>query len=313
MKAVGMLLLAAIALVAVWTSSKLSARQEAGRVLAQAETALTRVESAKQAAHNAYAEQERQRAQLRREVAAAPASPATTASTPAAVEPNAEVKALSKMAAEDHAARKTPKGQLVDLAWRRANVGEANAAFYRSAGWSPERVRAYEDILMKREEGVADLQAVAAERGSSMEHPDFQKLSGALYLDYEKSARELLGGEDYTKLVNFGRTVSVRDLVGSVAGAALVEGVPLSAQQVERLVQALAETSESYRKGQTAMGIDFDWAAVELLLPGILSEQQLAFVRTMEAPGGGLFHIRWNAELVKATSAEAKARRSAGK
>ena len=46
--------------------------------------------------------------------------------------------------------------------------------------------------------------------------------------------------------------------------------------------------------------IDRDWEQVQARAAGILSPSQLAFIQSVEPPGGGVLHARWSAAVQRA-------------
>ncbi|MES2697961.1 MAG: hypothetical protein V4773_31155 [Verrucomicrobiota bacterium] len=209
------------------------------------------------------------------------------------------------------AAQKDPAWQLKQLNSLRARTGDRYGILYRAAGWSSDRTRAFEDNYMKREEHHMDLNAAAQAQGIDLSDPAIVKMRGEIYREYEKAQRALLGDAGYAQLEDYERTSSLRDIVRAVGGAATVEGTPITSEQAEAVVRVLANASESYRQGKPASATNVDWAAAERELAGVLSDAQLAFFRSVEAPGG-VFHARWGAELNKAMAAERK-RKAGGK
>jgi hypothetical protein len=69
-----------------------------------------------------------------------------------------------------------------------------------------------------------------------------------------------LGEAGYAKLQEHERTRAVRGDINTLAGKLAVDGLPLSAEQGEQLVQVLAEANTSYRAGKA---VDSPWAALQ--------------------------------------------------
>jgi hypothetical protein len=76
----------------------------------------------------------------------------------------------------------------------------------------------------------------------------------------EAVEREVLGEAGYAKLQEHERTRAVRGDINTLAGKLAVDGLPLSAEQGEQLVQVLAEANTSYRAGKAA---DSPWTALQ--------------------------------------------------
>jgi hypothetical protein len=233
------------------------------------------------------------------EIAAAPALPksAGTSARSGALTLNEEIKRWQEE-------QRRPEAQLKDLAERRARLPNTFGLFYRQLRLTAEEVRAFEDIAMRREEQVGDLMAVAQAQGLSLGDRAVSKLWETIHGDIERQQRELLGEAGFQELKTYERTAGIRDVVRHLAALTTVFGETFTPQQIERLVPLIANTTEGFRKGQYASAIAVDWNAALAAAATVLSPRQIELISTFEPDGGGMFHARWNGELVKATRPE---------
>ena len=202
--------------------------------------------------------------------------------------------------------QKRPETQLRFLAERRGRLPETYGPFYRQLRLMPTEVRAFEDIRMHKEEAEADLLAVAQSQGLSLGDKSVGKLWNDIQADVERQQRELLGEGGLQELKNYERSAGVRDLARNFAALTAVFGEPISPKQIEQLIPQLANASPEYRKGRFALASSLDWTTALAAAAGVLTARQFELVSTLDADGGGLFHARWNAELVKATRSPGK-------
>lgn len=196
-----------------------------------------------------------------------------------------------------------PKVQLRDLANRRSWQRDRYSAFFVLAGLSPEAEATFVENCANRDANNQDLNAAARKQGIEFNDPGISRMRGEIYQEYDKSQRALLGEAGFAKLQEYERTASLRTLVGAVAGAAAVEGAAFSPAQAETVLQVLASASASYQRGRQGSATDIDWAMAEPQLATLLTPAQMTFFRTVEAPGG-VFHSRWNGELIRAIDGE---------
>ena len=199
-----------------------------------------------------------------------------------------------------------PESQVRWFASLRAATQRQYAPLFRGLNLDAPQREAFIANKAKLDESNSDLNAAAQAQGFDVNDPAIVKLRGELYSSYEKAQRELLGEAGYRELKEFERTSSARDRIGSLAGLAAVSGVALTPVQIDQLLRAFADASPAYRKGGSASIADLDWTALEAAMGTILSAEQRTLFATQETPGGagGLYHARWNAELVRATRAE---------
>ena len=202
--------------------------------------------------------------------------------------------------------RNEPDAEALYLAKSRSDLVARYGPLFRLLGLSAERVASFQDIAIKREEAEMDLADVLRTRGTEDSGAAVAKLKAAAEAEYETTQRELLGEEGYRQLKEYERTSWMRDMISAVAGAAVVEHAPFTAQQADELVRAMADSSTAYRSGGAAMINTVDWASVDALARRILSAEQFAVFSTMD-PGpthGGLLQNRMYSLVARADEAD---------
>lgn len=204
--------------------------------------------------------------------------------------------------------RERPEEQLRWFEQLRATNRRRYDGLFRQLGLSEAQRAQFIRNFSEREERHSDLNAAAQALGIDPASPEIVKARGELYADHAKAQKALLGEAGYAAMQEYDRTSSLRESVANLAGLAAVSGVPLAAGQADALVRALAETVPQYRTGGRAALTEAEPATVEAALRQVLTTEQFSVFTTQEAPGaaGGIFHARWNGELLRAMAEEKK-------
>ena len=203
--------------------------------------------------------------------------------------------------------RNEPDTEAFYLATKRADLAATYGSFFRRHGLSPDVEARFQDAIIKLEETRMDLAGVRQTQGVDANDGAVAALQKKADADYDAALRDLLGDSGYQRFQDYGRTAWIRGMVSAMAGVAVVERAPFSAQQVDAVVQVIANANESYGRGGYPLPRDVDWGAVEIQVRGILSDEQFRILTTMD-PGPnrvGFVQMRMNAIIERAKQAEA--------
>lgn len=217
------------------------------------------------------------------------------------------VRTLSDIIANDAATEVLMLGRL------RGVVLLEYGPFFRARRISAEMIAKFQENYVKQAEQYADLRAVGQTQDEAGQQT-VKALRKKAEADYQAAQAELLGAENYRLLKEFEHTLPVRNVVLlGLAGAAALEGVPLTTEQGERLVQAaLGTVARDGSVDPVGLLKDIDWNALDERARGILSSEQFAIFRGVAVPAG--FKSRWQLELEaaaqRAQEAEAAAART---
>lgn len=272
---------------------------EVGREMARTSKAIQALEQRLAAADRAPSDQQTPSTSLAKNETSAPAlSPAS-----------ARVAAMLRKFQESF---NNPTAQAVRLASGRAKLRNSHGVLFRRLGLTPAQMERFQDITARRDEQKMDLNEIlrveaeangiiSAETGGAV-----SKLMSQVDADYEAGQRALLGEEGFRELREYGRTVETRTIASELAGAAVVAGVPFTAQQAEQLTQVLANASSAYREGGEASVWTIDWNQADEQARGILSEPQWTLFKTIDPPlsNNGRFNRRYNDAMSAASKAE---------
>jgi len=216
----------------------------------------------------------------------------TAASQPAAAVPQktsqeTEKEILQTFLAQVSAQEKDPKLQALYLRSNRAKTQTTFSPLYRQLQLTPAQTASFEEIIAQRDERLQDIVPTAKGLGLKLDDPAIRKFINDTNVEFHAQMRSLLGDAPYLKFVEYERTVSVRQIVSHIAGAATLADAALSPAQTERIVGIIAGTSSRYAQGGWAE--DIDWEIVDAQAQTILTPKQFEVFTTMEGNGGRLF------------------------
>lgn len=193
-----------------------------------------------------------------------------------------------------------PAQQVLELKRLRAAYQEEYGDFFRQSAFSPEQITRFLDLYVGFDERMMDLRAIARTRDKSGQEA-LEKLMQTTREDFEAKRASLLGVEMDRQFQVYSRvTVPLENvLVRGLAGAAALEGVPLTAAQGDRLLEAAFVSMPTGAAGNVTTGLKaMDWPAFEERAREILSPAQFRIFST-QAPMSG-FQSRTSYELESA-------------
>jgi DNA repair exonuclease SbcCD ATPase subunit len=185
---------------------------------------------------------------------------------------------------------KDPKIQSIRLASHRAQLLATHGVLFRKLGLTPSEIERFQDIAARKEEQNLDLDGIleseAQQNGAVSPETKraVEKLREQVKSEAETARKELLGEERSKALEEYNRTAETRRLVGDVAGAAAVAGIPLTPEQAEQLTKVLANASDGYPQGGAAAPWKIDWKRADEQARGILSAPQMQYFQTTASP-----------------------------
>lgn len=187
-----------------------------------------------------------------------------------------------------HIIRDEPDAQVLFLESQRAGLRVRYGPLFCAAALSAEEAAAFQNNIIARNEKLMDLGNL--EREADADAAAIARSRDAAEAEYRAAQAALLGPEKAVRWQEFERTASVREMVSTIAGVAVLEGVSLSSVQAEQVVRVVAQASASFRAGGAVSFAEVDWNAVEPRLREILWPAQIEIFRSLD-PGptaGGL-------------------------
>jgi len=198
-----------------------------------------------------------------------------------------------------------PKLELLELQRLRLALHGDYGYFIYSAELSPEQINKWEELYVKHSERWMDLKSAARGQDEAGKQT-VAALQKQATVDYETALAGLLGDDRYRKLQDYEQTIPIRNMVvNGLAGAAALEGIPLTDQQGDQLMGALIASGGADVRGKAQDLTGIDWAAADAQARWILSPEQFALFKNT-APATS-FSSRWRAQLNAAIRRAAEA------
>jgi hypothetical protein len=217
--------------------------------------------------------------------------------TPAPTQATLEALELSRRLFER---QREPAMQARQLQTARDKMRAEYSPLFRELGFTSAQTQTFLDAAVRRQEQMMDLSAVVIAQNLRFDDPAIGLLFKQMDTDYQAELRARLSAENYSRAMEYERALPMRTLVSGLVGTAAVQGVALTGEQSEQLVQAIAEGDRGYRAGGAANNMDVDWEAVDAQAATILSPAQLDLFQHAESAGQGRYSYRFNRLLNQA-------------
>ena len=202
-----------------------------------------------------------------------PPARAATNATASATEPTAARRERPPSLAD--AARENPQMWNDFISLKRVEFKGYYAAFFRRSGLTTEQRERVLEILTQDLTRSVDIGAAARAKDMSFDNPLVRKLYDEAKSQTDAELADYLGQARYAELERFQRTEQVRGYVDGLA-VQVAEFAPLTAQQADRLEEAIADASPEFRAGQRAQPRTLEWAEIDRQAKEILTPAQYA-------------------------------------
>lgn len=217
---------------------------------------------------------------LRRELSAAQklraehaaAIPAASATVQAAVQSGPD---RPRPVEISEAARENPQMWNDMLNLKRVEYRGYYAAYFRRSNVTAEQRERILEILAQGLTRSVDIGAAAKAQDLSFDDPLIQKLHKDAERQTDAEMAEYLGPSHYAELERFQRTEQIRGFVDGLA-VQVAAFAPLTAQQADRLEEAIAAASPEFREGKRAQAKTLEWEQIDRQAKEILTPQQYA-------------------------------------
>ena len=202
-----------------------------------------------------------------------------------------------------------PQAQRLWLQRARAKAGVTYAEFFHRRNLSPAQIERFLENKILSDELDLDL-GIAVAPGDAAGKSAASTLRQRGKADYEAAQRTTLGNQNYEALLEYERTAWLRNVVvNTLAGGGALAGLPLTAEQGDRLLKAAlaAAGNDSSASGEQLVR-QMDWEMLDAQAQQILTADQFAFFRRTDPPGE--YASRWkyqiDAAVARAQQAEAE-------
>jgi hypothetical protein len=134
----------------------------------------------------------------------------------------------------------------------RANLGLRFLSWYKKAHVSPEQIERFEVLMTDAEQDKVDLQAAAKTQGLMANDPSLANVRQQAAEKLRKAQKEILGDASYQSLLQDGRLRPLEGFTMSFASLVAYAGTPVSAPQIDQLLDVLGNASSQYQTGGRA-------------------------------------------------------------
>lgn len=190
-----------------------------------------------------------------------------------------------------------PAAEVLMLRWQREVAALEFGPFFRLRNLSADQMRRFQDDWARHTERIIDLNA--AGRLPNADQAAIKALRDQANAASEAAFIEIFGADTYRDFREFQKTLPLRNIVVlGFAGAAALEGVPITAEQGQRLYEAgAAAAGISPTSGMPTGSLRtlLDWDRLDAAAQQILTPAQYALFTTNAAPSG--FDSRWASQL----------------
>jgi len=200
--------------------------------------------------------------ELRNAKPVATATPAAPSAAPKAAAPNPRDLLL-----------RDPKLQTLWLNSLHGNIARNYALFFATAGVTPAQVQRLEAAMIKRDEQLMDLSGAAQTQGQDSQAA-IATLQQQARADYEAAIRDVLGDEGVRQLQEYDQSASARVFVGGMAGMAVLEDVPLTPAQTERLTKIITTPPPQGAGDRSGRNDQANWDAADSQVREFLTPKQ---------------------------------------
>jgi RNA polymerase sigma factor (sigma-70 family) len=159
----------------------------------------------------------------------------------------------------------------------RAELGLQFAPLYKMLGLSPEQIAKFEANRVQFQQAGQEVWSVAVATGVSVSNPAVVDLAKEAITGLEKDLRVMLGEKGYAKYSQYNHAQPSLDVVTALAGNVYRTELPLTAQQGERLVDAVMSHTRAVpvAPGSKSVRYETDWAEVSRQAQAVLASPQM--------------------------------------
>ncbi|MSU23125.1 MAG: hypothetical protein EXS32_04795 [Opitutus sp.] len=206
-----------------------------------------------------------------------PATSANSAATKSNQAPSSEVAARRK---ELEAVAKT-KGQIATLAEDRLRFANVYQSLFRALRLSPEQIEQFMAISARQHERVMDLGQMEREGLIAKDDPAIARIRAEGVAAEHAAYRELFGESGYRQFIEDQKKTTAREIIGGFGARALMTGMPISADKLEQLVEAVAASQipnigwrQSDGRFATWQFDPIDWDVADVRVRPLLSDAE---------------------------------------
>lgn len=184
-----------------------------------------------------------------------------------------------------HAIRSDPEVQALEVATARGRMETQFGLFCKKLGLPPAQQEKFYENLMTREARVADVRAAGEAKDIADTDEIMSRLTMEAFTVCDTAQRELLGEAGYNQMKDYVAALPAREMVSGLAVVTTAAGIPLSPEQMERLVPLLREKTPAENFGMIVKEEDSSWERMDTVVRGVLTDEQFTLFKTVELRG----------------------------
>ena len=166
-----------------------------------------------------------------------------------------------------------PRLQVLWLAQGQTRVAREYQPFYAARHLVPDQIEKLQAAMIQRQEQLMDLAGASTTEGPQARDA-IETLRTNINADYEAAARSIIGNDGWEELRNYERARPAWALVERLAGAAAVDGVPITAEQAEKMSRAVAAASARFENGGSVELATVAWEKADAVAREVLTPTQ---------------------------------------
>jgi hypothetical protein len=141
---------------------------------------------------------------------------------------------------------------------------------------TPQQIERFKNLVVAHDEILSDTYAIQQVNDLRKNDPALAAFNQNAEREFANAQKILLGEAGYRDFQDFKRSLPARNVVDTFVGKAAVTGVPIAAEQAERLTEAFAQASPEFIQGGRVTTLD--WETAFSRAETILSEAQMAIL-----------------------------------
>lgn len=167
------------------------------------------------------------------------------------------------------------------LAQQRAGYAKSYGPLYEHLRLTPDQIARFEELVLDQIRFLLDATAAAQAHGGSVTDPALVGVDAHEARKVDEQLVQLFGHEKFAEYVRWQKNGTNREHADELASKLYYTDTPLRREQAEKLTEVIAaHTTRGETHGLIGTGGKVDWPAVIAAAPAILSEPQLAKLRT---------------------------------
>jgi len=154
-------------------------------------------------------------------------------------------------------------------AWKRPYV-----VFLAKEHLTPDQIDKFTKALVQREMDKDDLRLTLEAQGLPADAPSGLPIKQQSQEAFQQAIEDIVGPDGYARFEIHDRQSDIRELMGYYAAESDLSGSPMTPDQVEQMVDYIAQNNPDFQKGKAINANQIDWPAVDEQARKIMTPEQ---------------------------------------